>query len=219
MSEIKLPPLPGHPEPHTMQWSSLELRVIQDYAIAAVLADRAQRDPSSTWRQFEGWRALYEELRAAIDGGSESMTHADALAEVQAWRDRDAAALAEPVPEMTRQWAAELFVRHLHTYLLSIGERDDGTTPRQMVVEFIADANSRPLIDAMVAAHAEGYRAGQAAAIPEGWVCVNAELLRLARLVLDGTRRGHWKPELAEDAIFAIDAALSAATTPPKGEE
>jgi hypothetical protein len=62
----------------------------------------------------------------------------------------------------------------------------------------------------------EEERAGKTAAIPEGWVCVNADLLRWARLVFDGTRRGHWKPELAEAAIFAIDAALSAAPTPLK---
>lgn len=30
--------------------------------------------------------ALYEELRQAIDGGSESMTHADALEAIHAWK-------------------------------------------------------------------------------------------------------------------------------------
>ena len=40
--EIKLPPLPGHPGPYTLQWTSLEVRDMQDYARAAVLADRKQ---------------------------------------------------------------------------------------------------------------------------------------------------------------------------------
>jgi len=30
---------------------------------------------------------LYEELRAAIDGGSESYTHEDALMQIKHWRD------------------------------------------------------------------------------------------------------------------------------------
>ena len=34
---------------------------------------------------------MYEELRAAIDGGHESMTHADALAEITAIRAENAA--------------------------------------------------------------------------------------------------------------------------------
>lgn len=31
---------------------------------------------------------LYEQLRQAIDGGSESMTHEDALEQVRYWRDK-----------------------------------------------------------------------------------------------------------------------------------
>lgn len=31
--------------------------------------------------------ALYEQLRVAIDGGSESFTHADALKQIKHWRD------------------------------------------------------------------------------------------------------------------------------------
>jgi len=34
---------------------------------------------------------LYEELRAAIDGGSESYTHEDALEQIRYWRDAVAA--------------------------------------------------------------------------------------------------------------------------------
>lgn len=42
---------------------------------------------------------LYEELRQATDGGSESMTHDDALKQIHYWRDQaaQAQATAEPV--------------------------------------------------------------------------------------------------------------------------
>ena len=45
---------------------------------------------------------MYEELRAAIDGGHESMTHADALAEISAMRAKAASttdSYVQPVPE------------------------------------------------------------------------------------------------------------------------
>lgn len=34
MTDITLPPLPAHPEPHTMQWTALELRAITAYGRA-----------------------------------------------------------------------------------------------------------------------------------------------------------------------------------------
>ena len=50
-------------------------------------------------KEFENWHTLYEELRAAIDGGSESMTHADALAQVKACKCCDVSA-AQPAPSV-----------------------------------------------------------------------------------------------------------------------
>jgi hypothetical protein len=44
------------------------------------------------------WQRRYEQLRQAIDGGSESMTHEDALAEV-----RDLRALADRTEELERE--------------------------------------------------------------------------------------------------------------------
>lgn len=35
------------------------------------------------------WATLYEQLRQAIDGGSESMTHEDALQQIAYWCSRD----------------------------------------------------------------------------------------------------------------------------------
>jgi hypothetical protein len=37
---------------------------------------------------YQGFADLYEELRSLIDGGSESMTHKDACAEIRALQER-----------------------------------------------------------------------------------------------------------------------------------
>ncbi len=42
------------------------------------------------FRVLEKTTRLYEELRAEIDGGSESMTHEDALQAVRDWRNTTA---------------------------------------------------------------------------------------------------------------------------------
>lgn len=41
--EEGLPPMPGHPEPHTMTWSAKEEKVIIAYALQCIAADRAAR--------------------------------------------------------------------------------------------------------------------------------------------------------------------------------
>ena len=53
---------------------------MKNYATAAVLADRAERKPD--------WAKLYEDIRKITDGGSESMTHEDAVKQIEYWRDR-----------------------------------------------------------------------------------------------------------------------------------
>ena len=56
---------------------------------------------------------LYEELRKATDGGSESMTHDDALKQIAYWRDKDEQAQAvEPVQRHLPENVARLLIEH-----------------------------------------------------------------------------------------------------------
>jgi hypothetical protein len=96
-------------------------------------------------------------------------------------------ALAEPVPEMTPEWA--------ETFWNSIAHG--------------MPATGRVILNAIYAARAEGYRAGQAAAIPYGWVLV-------PKVPTQEMNRAAWNafnecPVLAD----AIEAAIAAAPTPP----
>ena len=36
---IKLPPLPGHPDPHTYRWTDAEIATMREYAAAVSAAD------------------------------------------------------------------------------------------------------------------------------------------------------------------------------------
>jgi len=47
--------------------------------------------------------SLYEELRKATDGGSESMTHDDALKQIAYWQDKEQAQAVEPMPTSIRR--------------------------------------------------------------------------------------------------------------------
>lgn len=55
----QLPPLPGHPEPHSMKWSELELAAIKEYgeqcARAALAMSPKQTSGTSEREAFEAW--------------------------------------------------------------------------------------------------------------------------------------------------------------------
>ena len=66
---------------------------------------------------------LYEELRKAIDGGSESMTHDDALKQIAYWQDNDQAQAQEPVAWLVRWRPTKHEPRDINPWVaLSIAE-------------------------------------------------------------------------------------------------
>ena len=122
---------------------------------------------------------MYEELRAAIDGGHESMTHADALAEIAAIRAENAALqqgydaarleidhlrgvtksklLAQPVAWMV--YLPSIDTQHLYYSQEDMGYVDDVTNH--------ADAEVTPLYE-MAAPKAEVAPAGEYPPLPTG---------------------------------------------------
>jgi hypothetical protein len=73
-----------HPE-HCWKWTPLEIEFLnKKFAALAAEVDNLQ----AKLDMCEDFAARYEELRAAIDGGSESMTHKDALEQIKYWRER-----------------------------------------------------------------------------------------------------------------------------------
>lgn len=65
-----LPKLPGHPEPHTMQWSRLELEAIDRHGLACYEAGRAAASGQAGWQPIES---------APKDGTAIYVVVADAL--------------------------------------------------------------------------------------------------------------------------------------------
>ena len=61
-------------------------------------------EPSEVLLRDSKTALMYEELRAAIDGGHESMTHADALAEIAAMRALSSAKVPPAYPAMPENW-------------------------------------------------------------------------------------------------------------------
>ena len=167
--------------------------------LRAALADRAQRDPSPPWGDFENWHALYEELRAAIDGGSESMTHADALAQVKACKCCDVSA-AQPAPE-----AVAWLHQHGATGLTMFSEKEKPDSSRWHSVGpvFLHAPPAQPAPSVPDDAHAQGYAAGRASLMP---------LLEQARQTLGGVANlgpnDQFQIQAEENAIIAIKAAL-----------
>ena len=61
-TQINLPPMVAHPDPHALNWSKAELRALKAYATAAILADRAAQ-PAYDQTALElcitcGWKTL-----------------------------------------------------------------------------------------------------------------------------------------------------------------
>ena len=136
---------------------------------------------------------MYEELRAAIDGGHESMTHADALAEIAAIRAENAALqqgydaarleiehlrgvtksklLAQPVAWMV--YLPSIDTQHLYYSQEDMGYVDDVTNH--------ADAEVTPLYE-MAAPKAEVAPAGEYPAITTEFINKHAHPSQAAKL-------------------------------------
>ena len=146
------------------------------------MTDSTHRDSgittsSEVLAHYDEIALMYEELRAAIDGGHESMTHADALAEIAAIRAENAALqkgydaarleiehlrgatksklLAQPVAWMV--YLPSIDTQHLYYSQEDMGYVDDVTNH--------ADAEVTPLYE-MAAPKAEVAPAGEYPPLP-----------------------------------------------------